>query len=224
MGVLDRLRGMLSDDKEEGGGRTYSEKGRDDAHEYTREDGQGEVLGEYDGRDLRDTYIAAVEAQREEKDRYFRLDPHSPIPHDERADFSGLDYYEPTPELQFTLPLEHDEPQTLTFQTSTGDERDYTRVGTVRFAVDGQEATLAIYSSDEGEYFLPFRDATSGKESYGAGRYLEPIAAGDGQLLVDFNLAYNPFCAYSEVYSCPLPPIENWLKVPIRAGERDYKK
>ena len=108
-------------------------------------------------------------------------------------------------------------------QTSTGDEQSYYRLGTVEFEVEGQPARLAVYkSAQHDELFLPFRDATSGKETYGAGRYLEPVESSDGKLLVDFNLAYNPYCAYSEHYSCPLPPLENWLKVPIRAGEKGY--
>ena len=86
-------------------------------------------------------------------------------------------------------------------------------------------AQLAIYKGKEQEdLFLPFRDATSGNETYGAGRYLEPEELSTGEIVVDFNLAYNPFCAYSENYSCPLPPFENHLKVPIRAGEKALKK
>ncbi|MCI0396478.1 MAG: DUF1684 domain-containing protein, partial [Chloroflexi bacterium] len=74
----------------------------------------------------------------------------------------------------------------------------------------------------------PFRDTTNGQETYGAGRYLDSHRPGLNQLgpdrfEVDFNYSYNPYCAYSEYYSCPLPPRENWLKVPIRAGEKNYE-
>jgi uncharacterized protein (DUF1684 family) len=111
----------------------------------------------------------------------------------------------------------------FTIQTSTDDELTYYRIGTVEFEIGGEAATLAVYKSPHhDDLFLPFRDATSGQETYGAGRYLEPVELGGGKLLVDFNLAYNPYCAYSEHYSCPLPPLENWLKLPIRAGEQDY--
>jgi uncharacterized protein (DUF1684 family) len=88
--------------------------------------------------------------------------------------------------------------------------------------VDGQEAALTIYRDDEGEYFLPFADALAGHETYGAGRYLEPLDLEDGKVRVDFNYAYNPYCAYNEGWSCPLTPRENRLKVPIRAGEKVY--
>ena len=91
--------------------------------------------------------------------------------------------------------------------------------------LEGEPAALAVYRSPHhDELFLPFRDATSGRETYGAGRYLEPAKLAGGRLLVDFNLAYNPYCAYSEEYSCPLPPFENHLKVAIRAGEKAYNK
>ena len=80
---------------------------------------------------------------------------------------------------------------------------------------------MTIYTSDSG-YFLPFVDGLAGKETYPAGRYLEPQALGEGRFLVDFNLAYNPYCAYSEHWSCPLTPFENRLKAPVRAGEKIY--
>jgi len=95
----------------------------------------------------------------------------------------------------------------------------------VNFEIDGNAAKLAVYQmeGDHEGYFIPFRDETSSKETYGGGRYLEPEATANGELIVDFNLAYNPYCAYSPHFSCPIPPIENWLKVPIRAGERNYE-
>ena len=79
-------------------------------------------------------------------------------------------------------------------------------------------------SEDMDELFVPFRDATSGKETYGAGRYLEVESPGpDGRVRVDFNAAYNPYCAYNPDWSCPIPPGENWLSVPIRAGEKTFE-
>ena len=76
-----------------------------------------------------------------------------------------------------------------------------------------------MYANHHG-YFLPFADALAGTETYGAGRYLDPEAIGDGRFLLDFNLAYNPYCAYNEQWSCPITPRDNRLAVPIRAGER----
>ena len=169
-------------------------------------------------------YIDTIEADRAQKETFFRSSPYSPI--EDRINFSGLDYYPVKPEMRLTLPLDRaDNPEPLTFQTSTGDERIYYRLGTVSFEVEGQPAQLAIYKSDDhDELFLPFRDATSGTETYGAGRYLEPEELPGDKILVDSNLAYNPFCAYSESYSCPLPPFENHLRIPIRAGEKAFLK
>jgi uncharacterized protein (DUF1684 family) len=84
------------------------------------------------------------------------------------------------------------------------------------------EAILQVYADGYGGYFLPFADATSPQETYGAGRYLEPEEVSPGILHVDFNLAYNPFCAYNERWSCPIPPHENRLKVRIEAGEKKF--
>src|SRR5215472_16323238 len=102
-------------------------------------------------------------------------------------------------------------------QTSTGDVQEYVRYGRLHFTVDGQAVELTLYA-DGDAYFLPFADALAGVETYGAGRYLELVPLGNGQLLVDFNLAYNPYCAYNDLWSCPITPAENRLVVPIRAG------
>jgi uncharacterized protein (DUF1684 family) len=170
-------------------------------------------------------YIDALEAQRAEKDAYFRHNPYSPLEPEDRQTFSGLQYYEPDLAFQYMLQLQPADPERITLQTNTGDEQTYNRIGTVKFEVDDEPAEAAMYqSTDDDDLFLPFRDATSGKETYGAGRYLEPVDLGNGEVLVDFNLAYNPYCAYSPNYSCPLPPVENWLKVPIRAGEKKFKE
>lgn len=166
---------------------------------------------------------------RHSKDEYLSEHPHSPLAPDERAEFDGLDYFPPNPDLRFELPLhEHDETETITIGTTTEGEREYVRWGEFRFSVDGEDVTLQAYRADPGEdqLWVPFRDATSGEETYGAGRYLDLEADRDrvdGTWLLDFNLAYNPFCAYSPQFECPLVPMDNWLDVPIRAGEKAYE-
>ena len=107
----------------------------------------------------------------------------------------------------------------MVMQTSTGGVQEYIRHGKFKFQVDGQEAELTIYQSEHG-FFLPFVDSLAGSETYPAGRYLEPEALPGNHFLVDFNVAYNPYCAYNETWSCPITPAENRLKVPIRAGEK----
>ena len=164
---------------------------------------------------------------RAEKDAFFREHPQSPLTPEQRADLRGLAYFDEAPELRIEASLEtegvdRDEP--IVMQTTTGDEQTYRRAGVVRFEVDGAPTQVTLFSSpDMHELFLPFRDATSGKETYGAGRYLEVEPPGtDGTVVVDFNLAYNPYCAYNPEWSCPIPPGENWLGVPIRAGEQRF--
>lgn len=159
-------------------------------------------------------------AHRSTKDRFFAESPGSPLPAAARTEFGGLHYYEPNPDLVFTVPVEPADGAEVTIQTSDGSQRIYRRLGTASFDVDGVPATLTIYSTGHPGLFIPFRDATSGTETYGAGRYLDLEPNDDRTVTVDFNYAYNPFCVYDEAYSCPLPPGENWLTVPIRAGER----
>lgn len=159
--------------------------------------------------------------QRAEKDRVF-AGHHSPLDPEDRTSFAGLSYYEPNPELVFTVPVEPVEPTRIRVQTSDGAEQIHQRGGMARFVVDGEEATLILYDTGHPGYFIPFRDKTSGVDTYGAGRYLDVDPNADGTVTIDFNLAYNPLCAYSDAFSCPLPPVENWLSVPIEAGEKDY--
>ena len=160
---------------------------------------------------------------RAEKDRVFAKDPHSPLTAEQRRTFAGLAYYEEDPRLVIRGTVDRNvEPGEVRMATSAGDEQVYQRYGVVRFRIDGDAAQVVLYASDDSdELFIPFRDATSGRETYGAGRYLEVHAHG-GEVTIDFNYAYNPNCAYDPAWSCPLPPAENWLKVPIRAGEKAF--
>ncbi|WP_410765155.1 DUF1684 domain-containing protein [Haloferax sp. DFSO60] len=174
-----------------------------------------------------DSWRAALEAHREQKDHYFARDQHSPIPHDQREFFDGLDYFEPDPDLRFELALlEYDNPETITIATTTEGERDYLVWGYFEFDVDGERYRLDAYrtSPEDGRLWVPFRDETNTHETYGAGRYLDLDGPNeDGLWEVDFNYAYSPFCAYSPRYECPLVPMENWLRVRIEAGEKDYE-
>jgi uncharacterized protein (DUF1684 family) len=158
---------------------------------------------------------------RDEKDHFFKHAPQSPLPEHDRDDFSGLSYFEPNEDLAFSVGLEPVEPTDVQISTTAGDQRMYARVATVTFTVADEDTTLSLYSSGHEGLFLPFRDATSGAETYGAGRYLDVVPNEDGTAVIDFNYAYAPFCAYSDRYSCSLPPQENWMSVAIRAGERN---
>jgi uncharacterized protein len=158
---------------------------------------------------------------RSDKDHFFKRSEQSPLTHEAQHDFGGLAYFEPNDDLVFEVSLDAVEPSDITIATTAGEERTYSRVATATVSVDGEDTTVALYSTGHEGLFLPFRDATSGSETYGAGRYIDVHPQGDGTVVIDFNYAYAPFCAYNENYSCALPPHENWLSVAIRAGERN---
>ena len=172
-----------------------------------------------------------LERQREEKNRFFILDPRSPVPPEERRDLigEGLSYYPPDPDLRFELVLhEHKEKKRVEVATTKGGMQGFIRWGEFRFKADEKQCVLQAYKNDaqEKRLWVPFRDTTSGEKTYGAGRYLdletEKDLTQDGRWILDFNKAYDPWCAYSEAYTCPFIPPENWLQVPIRAGEKKY--
>ena len=149
---------------------------------------------------------------RTSKDEYMGHEHHSPLTHEQLESFSGLSYYDESSDLKLELKVEEfEDREVVEMQTSTGDVASYVRLGRIHFGVDGED------------FFLPFADATSGDETYGAGRYLDVHALPGGKVLVDFNYAYNPYCAYNEAWSCPITPFENRLRVPIRAGEKNFK-
>lgn len=160
---------------------------------------------------------------RKQKDVFYARDPQSPLTDEQKHGFKGLQYFPENPDLKLEVTVEEfPQKQVVTMQTSTGELKTYQRFGRFHFAVDGQETELTIYSSDH-DFFLPFADALAGKETYGATRYLEPHPLGKGRYLIDFNYAYNPYCAYNERWSCPIPPAENRIKVPVRAGEKIFE-
>lgn len=182
------------------------------------------------GTSMTTDWRRTIETQREQKDRYFSENPQSPIPPAERGSFDGLEYYPIDDGYRFELTLHrYDEPERVVVGTSTDGEQAYLRWGEFRFTVDGEQVTIQAYKSDPNDerLWVPFRDATSGEETYGAGRYLdleeEPHRTGEDTWILDFNEAYSPTCAYSDLYECPLPPMENWLEVPIEAGEKAYR-
>ena len=177
------------------------------------------------------TAVAPLEQFRAQIDDFIGHHPQSPLSTEDRYDFEGLNYYEANDDLIITATvtrLPDDEPL-VKMDTSTNEVRLYRRWGQFSFTIDGQPAQLTIYSDPHGhDLFLPFKDSTNGQETYGAGRYLDNHRPGlhqlsNAQMEVDFNYSYNPYCAYSVTYSCPLPPRENWLNVPIRAGEKKFR-
>lgn len=172
--------------------------------------------------------IEKLKEMRKKRDLFFKVDPKSPLREEDRKKFKGLNYY--PIDLKYTIiglieryPLEP-KPIYVTLQTSRGIGKKYIKYGRFRFRLDGKEYILQIYRPlGGGELFLPFKDKTSEKDTYPKGRYLfiEPLQ--DGKVVIDFNRAYNPFCEFNEKYLCPFPPEENWLEIPIPAGEKRYR-
>lgn len=169
--------------------------------------------------------MSEIEEFRKAKDNFFKAAAQSPLTPEQRKGFIGLNYFSENAALRFELPLDrYADPERVKIQTSTGTTQEYFKVGQVRFQVNGEDAALQVYESvdNPGSYFVPFVDATAPVETYGAGRYLEPEEQHADELVVDFNLAYNPYCAYNDRWSCPFPPPENRLTIRIEAGEKKF--
>lgn len=164
---------------------------------------------------------------RKTKDESFVRDPYSPIPPSTRRTFQGLKYFDPDPAYAVEARLERSAaPSLVVIEASGGDERRYLDVGPARFRLHGQDLELRVWepvddAEDEPYIFIALRDATSGKETYGGGRYFDTDPPGpDGRFVLDFNRAYHPYCTYDDSWSCVIPPAANWLTVEVRAGER----
>ena len=161
---------------------------------------------------------------RQAKDEFFKTDEQSPLEADQKKNFKCLNYFPENPDLIFEVKLEKfAEIEEIAIGTSSGDTQIYNRYGRLQFVVNSQKVALTIYESETG-FYLPFVDKLAGKETYPAGRYLEPEQLDGNRFLIDFNYAYNPYCAYNENWSCPLTPNENRLPVEIRAGEKLFKE
>ncbi|NWF93893.1 MAG: DUF1684 domain-containing protein [Syntrophaceae bacterium] len=180
---------------------------------------------EEDPRDHREEKLKAFRINR---DKFFKEDPRSPLKETDRKRFRGLSYY--PIEIKYamvgTIERYPTEPKPLyvNLPTNKGREKKYVKYGRFKFKLEGKEYVLQIYRPlGGGDLFLPFKDKTSGKETYPEGRYLyiEPMPG--GKVLIDFNRAYNPFCEYNEKYTCPFAPTENWLDIEIRAGEKRFR-
>jgi uncharacterized protein len=164
--------------------------------------------------------MTELEVLRAEKDEFFGSHPQSPLTQAQRQNFHGLNYFPENDALRLEVKVDEFEiKEEFDMQTSTGSVQHYEKFGKFQFTVEGQKVELTIYRGQHG-FFLPFADSLAGTETYPAGRYLEPEPLQANHFFVDFNIAYNPYCAYNEAWSCPITPAENRLKVAIRAGEK----
>ncbi len=182
------------------------------------------------GNDTEDTtaYVASIEKERADQQTFMREDPNSPFVL-EKKEFKGLSYFPVDARYKVKAKLESiDKKEVMTLTTSDGLTQSYLPYAYAHFSVDGVACQLLLLEvmqmgPQRGTLFLAFSDATSGKETYGAGRYLAiKKVRGATQIELDFNRAYNPYCAYVDNFSCPFPPKENVLPVAILAGEKAY--
>ena len=193
-------------------------------------DWKRQVFGLYEEIRATPDPSAAWARWRQVRNELFSSHPQSPLPEGDRRGFAGLPFFDYDPDVRVLAEVAPAEPEHYDIATSGETEGSYgfTRFAIARFELAGGGQELELYWLDGygGGVFLSFRDGTRGTETYGAGRYLLDTVKGadlgmeEGRLVLDFNFAYNPSCAYDPKWVCPLVPLPNRLKVPIRAGER----
>jgi len=170
-------------------------------------------------------YPDQIAAWHAEKDRFMRDSSESPLPAEKRATFSGLAYFAVDPDYRIPAMLQvAPNSPPVEMPTSTGQRRKMRRVGTLSFTLKGQALSLGAFveanETDMRRLFVPFGDLTNGLETYSGGRYLDLERTASNVYDLDFNRAYHPFCLFNSGYDCPVPPRENRLPLPVRAGER----
>ena len=169
-------------------------------------------------------YAARIAADRAAKDAAFAKDD-QPVPPNRKAELLPLGYFPIDPDYHVPASLKPSADRSIfEMPTSAGGADKFRRVGTLEFSLKGQSMKLTAFAPaaarDDDRLFVPFSDLTSGAETYAAGRFMDLDRTGTGIYEVDFNRAYHPYCYYNPTWECPLPPVENRLKVPIRAGEK----
>ncbi|MCF8368922.1 MAG: DUF1684 domain-containing protein [Bacteroidales bacterium] len=185
-------------------------------------------------QDSINTYISSIENHRKGKNIKLMYTESTPLKPDQKKTFKGLNYFPANInyQLEATLIIE-EEPEIVKFRTSTERSPEYIKYGKVIFTLNGKEYSLFAYQSkklvevkkENNDLFVPFRDETSKDETYGGGRYVDCEIPKEGnKIILDFNKAYNPYCAYNPTYSCVIPPEENRLPIRIEAGEKIYEK
>lgn len=173
--------------------------------------------------------VFQIQKHRIEKDNLFKNSDSSPLPEEHKKEFKGLSYFPIDLQYRFQLTLhKYKEKKIIKIITSAGTERNALKYGYFKFSMAKQECRLQVYKllhiqdKHPNLLFVPFLDNTSGKESYAGGRYIDLEENDSDIYILDFNMAYNPYCAYGKGYVCPIPPEENRLEVEIRAGEKNF--
>ncbi|MBG8552536.1 DUF1684 domain-containing protein [Hymenobacter guriensis] len=173
-------------------------------------------------------YALRLRKDRQEKNDAFRRVDGSPLSQEQRDTFDSLRYFAPNKTYQLEAQLEtFPRRDTVQMALTDGKADAYLRWGRAKFILDKQEYQLTLFLKADGQdstLFVPFTDKTNGFTTYGGGRYLDAAlpAADATELVLDFNEAYNPYCAYNDSYACPVPPTDNRLPVAIEAGEKEF--
>jgi len=181
------------------------------------------------GTDNPEVYMEKIEKERDRQFKFIRYNIESPLTEEQKKDFKELDFYPIDPVYKVRakmVPVE--DRKMMELPMTDGTVEKYLKHSFAEFQLSGQTYRLLLLQSvkelDKRNFFLAFADATSGDETYGGGRYINLRQDGKNSITIDFNMAYNPYCAYNPDFACPLPPKENIMEIAIRAGEKDYKK
>lgn len=177
------------------------------------------------------SYVDSILSEREENNNWMKDDSASPFNYKGKVEFEPLKYFDVNPDFVFKSKLtEYSVKDTVTVMGTKGEERKMVKFGFVTFVYENNNFKMNVYQgaarSGEIYYSIWFTDKTTGQETYGVGRYLDFELNGDKDFLytIDFNKAYNPYCAYSAEYSCAIPTKEDYINLAVRAGEKNYHK
>ncbi|PZV82834.1 hypothetical protein CLV31_10827 [Algoriphagus aquaeductus] len=176
-----------------------------------------------------EAYLEKIEKERERQFKFIRFNIESPLTEEQKKDFKSLTFYEINPSYRVKarlVPIESKKVREVPL--TDGSREKYIEHSFAEFELGGKTNKLLLLQSiketDMRNFFLAFADETSGRETYGGGRFLNVRQDGKNSITIDFNLAYNPYCAYNPDYACPLPPKENLMTIAIEAGEKNYDK
>lgn len=176
-----------------------------------------------------EVYVENIQKERERQFRFLKFNLDSPLEDHQKSELTSLSFYPIDMSYRVRAKMvPAEDRRMLEIPMTDGTVEKYLKHSYAEFQLNGQPLRLlllqAAKESDKRNFFLAFADDTSGEETYGGGRYINLRQDGKNSITIDFNMAYNPYCAYNPDYACPLPPRENILEIPIRAGEKDYKK
>ena len=183
------------------------------------------IIAAYTFLGSEEDYVTSIEKHREEQKIFFKDSDESPF-NQFNISFNGLNYFEPNPDFNIKAEImPYTNKQLVSLATSTGTNEDYLKFGKATFSVNKESVELILLQplDKQNMLFIAFTDATSAEETYGAGRYIDLDYEGESRMMIDFNKAYNPYCAFVDDYSCPLPLPENNLTIAILAGDKSYQ-